>query len=129
MKQSECSETSQKLSFKLNHFLTFQIRNKWFLSYRDHDPDKRNCSYAKVLGKLEARIQKVYQISFIFCNPLSFRYQLISTKRNSWFAVNLQRPFIYSNNTSTLLLSLGLYYKSLGILQTVTKNKSMYIQY
>ena len=53
----------------------------------------------------------------------SLLYQLIATNRNHWVAVNLQTPVIYSNEMSTLLLTLKLCYKPLGIFQRVSKNK------
>ena len=42
-------------------------------------------------------------------------YQLIGTNRNPCVAVNFQKPIIYSNDTSTLLLTLELSYMTLGI--------------
>ena len=45
----------------------------------------------------------------------SLWYQLIGTNRNPCVAGNLQRPIVYSNDTSTLLLTLELSYKTLGI--------------
>ena len=61
----------------------------------------------------------------IFSNSTLW-YQLISTKRNTWVTVYLQSPTSYSHNTSTLLLSFQLCYKSLSIFQTVNKNRYTY---
>ena len=70
LKQSEWWQISEKLFFKFNKFSSFQIKNKWFSSYEDHDPGKKCCLYSKALAKLSPRSQKLYQITCIFSNPL-----------------------------------------------------------
>ena len=54
-------------------------------------------------------------------------YQLIGIKKNPCVAVNLESPIMYSKDTSTLLLTLELCYKPLGIFQKVIKKK--YVQH
>ena len=58
---------------------------------------------------------------------LTLWYQLIGIKKNPWVAVNLESPLMYSKDTSTLLLTLELCYKPLGIFQKVIKKK--YVQH
>ena len=60
----------QKLFFKLNHFSLFEIKSEWFWSYEKQDQAKGSCLTSKGLVKLLPRIQKLYQISYILCNPL-----------------------------------------------------------
>ena len=79
----------------------------------------------KISSKLSPKTQKLYQITCIFWNPVIFfhsspLYQLIATNRNHWIAVNLQTPTIYPNK-STLLHTLKLCYKALGIFQREIK--------
>ena len=50
-------------------------------------------------------------------------HQLIGTKKNPCVAIIFQSPIIHSNNTSTLLLTLALCYRSLVVFQSVIKNK------
>ena len=103
-----------KKFLKLNQFSSFEIKNKLFSSQEDHDRGKRSCFYSKVLVKLSPKTRKPYQITYIFCNRpvISFHsaswYQIFGTKRNLWVAMNLQSPTNYSNDTSTLLLTLQL---------------------
>ena len=59
----------------------------------------------------------------VICFYSTLWYQPIGTKRNPGVAVYLQSPINYSNNTSTLPLTLQLRYKLFGILQRVIKNK------
>ena len=50
------------------------------------------------------------------------RDELIGTKRNPSGAVNSESPILYSKDMFTLLLTLELCYKPLGIFQRVIKN-------
>ena len=50
-------------------------------------------------------------------------YQLIGTKGNHCVAVSFQTPILHLNNTSTLLLTLALCFKPLGVFQSIIKNK------
>ena len=59
----------------------------------------------------------------VICFYSTLWYQPIGTKRNPGVAVYFQSPINYSNNTSTLPLTLQLRYKLFGILQRVIKNK------
>ena len=48
-----------------------QIQSIFIVSnQKDHDLAKRSSLYSKVLAKLSPRTQKLYQITYIFCNPL-----------------------------------------------------------
>ena len=92
-----------------------------------------------IVGKQVAYIQKFWQnfhpecktyiklhissVSPVISFDSSLQYQLIGTKRNPWVAVNLQSPFIYSNEMPTLLLTLQLCYWPLAIKLRVIKNK------
>ena len=69
-KRLEWRYAFQKLFFKLNHFSLFAIKNKCFSSYEKQDPVKGSCLTSKGLAKLLPRIQKLYQIPYILCNPL-----------------------------------------------------------
>ena len=49
-----------------------QIQSIFIVSnQKDHDLAKRSSLYSKVLAKLSPRTQKLYQITYIFCNTLS----------------------------------------------------------
>ena len=70
---------------------------------------KGRCLTAQGLAKLLPRIQKLYQIKYIFCNSVicfqsTLWYQLIGTKRNPWVTVCWESPTNYSHKTSTLKL-------------------------
>ena len=48
-----------------------QIQSIFIVSnQKDHDLAKRSSLYSKVLAKLSPRTQKLYQITYIFCNRL-----------------------------------------------------------
>ena len=48
-----------------------QIQSIFIVSnQKDHDLAKRSSLYSKVLAKLSPRTQKLYQITYIFCNPV-----------------------------------------------------------
>ena len=60
-----------KKIFKLNHFSLFEIKNKYFLSSEKQDQRKGSCLTSNSLAKILLRMQKLYQITNIFCNTLS----------------------------------------------------------
>ena len=74
------------------------------------------------------RDTKLYQITYILCKTLSSVSidPFLPTdwhQRNLSVTVTLQSPFIYSKDTSTLLLTFELCYKPLGIFPRAIKNK------
>ena len=100
--------------FFLKSIIFYPLKSKtykWLLSLEEQDRGKESCLSSNGQAKLLLRTQKLYQIIYIFCNPLSsvfiqpFWYQLIGTKRNPWVAVYLQSPINYSNGTYTLPLT------------------------
>ena len=69
-KHLEWRYTFQKLFFKFNHFTLFEIKNKWFSSYKNQNQGTGSRLTSKGLVKLFLRIQKLYQIPYLLCNPL-----------------------------------------------------------
>ena len=68
-------------------FSTFYEQNRW----------KGSCLTSKGLAKHLPRIQKLYQITYIyyvFCFHSTLLYQLIGTNKNPRVGVNLQSPII-----------------------------------
>ena len=57
--------------FKINRFPFFEIKNKYFSTSEKQDQGKGNPLNSKGLAKLLPRIQKLYQITNIFCTTLS----------------------------------------------------------
>ena len=50
-------------------FRGYKIWHRTLMGQKDHDPGKASCLYWNVLAKLSPRTKKLYQITYIFCNP------------------------------------------------------------
>ena len=59
-----------KTFLQTHHFSSFEIKNKWFSSEKKQHQEEGSCLTLKGVGKLLHRIQKPYQITYIFCKTL-----------------------------------------------------------
>ena len=118
-----------KIFFKLNNYSQFKIKNKTIFVLAGTGRTERKLLNFKRSSKTFTQDKKaisngIYLLQpSVICFHSTLWYQPIGTKRNPWVAVSLQSPIYYSNNTSTLPLTLQLCYKPLAILKTLIKNK------
>ena len=111
------------LQIKLIFIVSNQKENIFFLR-RPWSREKKLLIF-KGSSKIFTQNTKLCQILLRYAISFhsSHLYQEIGTNRNPSFAVNLESPIIYSNDTSTVLVTLELCYKPVGIFQRVIKEK------
>ena len=108
-------------------FIVWNQKQMIFVLEKTGSRDRKLLNF-KISGKTctqdsKAISNSIYPLSpSVICLCSILWYRLIGTERNPCVPVNLESPIMYSKDTSTLLLTLELCSKPLGIFQRVIKN-------